>query len=200
MSALIVKGGSDSRRRFQAISYNAGRNARVPEGSTGRLLRYRVAHRIMAELTLQVGKRPVTRRQHAQSRRGTVEKVIGIGGLFFRARNPVALSTWYQEHFAITKAPADYNQRPWKQQSGATVFAPFPQDTSYFGNSKKDWMVNFRVLSLDAMVAQLRASGVAVEIDPEQHPNGRFARLYDPEGNPIELWQPEGRDAHGLAE
>lgn len=126
-----------------------------------------------------------------------MKKVLGIGGLFFRARNPAALSAWYQEHLAITKVPADYNQTPWQQQSGATVFAPFPHDTSYFGDSTNNWMVNFRVRSLDAMVAQLRASGIAVEIDAEQYPNGRFARLYDPEDNPIELWQPEGRDACG---
>lgn len=55
-------------------------------------------------------------------------------------------------------------------------------------------MVNFRVVNLDAMVAQLRAAGVSVEIDPEPYPNGRFARLHDPEGNPIELWEPAGRD------
>ena len=129
-----------------------------------------------------------------------MEKVLGIGGLFFRARDPVALSAWYHEHFAITKASADYNQMSWQQQSGPTVFAPFPQDTSYFGDSKNNWMVSLRVRSLDAMVAQLLASGIAVEIDREQYPNGRFARLYDPEGNPIELWEPDGRDANAAAE
>ena len=123
-----------------------------------------------------------------------MEKVIGIGGLFFRARDPAALGAWYEDHFAITKVPTDYGQTPWQQQSGATVFAPFPEDTSYFGDLKNKWMVNFRVRSLDAMVAQLRASGIAVEIDPEPYPNGRFARLHDPEGNPIELWEPDGRD------
>jgi len=60
-------------------------------------------------------------------------------------------------------------------------------------------MVNFRIRSRGAMVAQLRASGITVEVDPKQYPNGRFARVYDPEGNPIELWQPEGRDAHTTA-
>lgn len=58
-------------------------------------------------------------------------------------------------------------------------------------------MVNFRVRDLDAIAGQLRAAGIAVEIDSQRYPNGRFARLYDPEGNPIELWQPEGRDAIG---
>jgi glyoxylase I family protein len=129
-----------------------------------------------------------------------VEKVLGIGGLFFRARDPATLSAWYEKHFAISKVPSGYDQSPWQQQGGATVLAPFPEDTRYFGNSRNNWMVNFRVRSLDAMVAQLRASGVTVEIDNEQYPNGRFARLHDPEGNPIELWQPEGRDARAGTE
>lgn len=75
------------------------------------------------------------------------------------------------------------------------VWQPFPADAPCFGNPAQAWMVNFRVGDLDAMVAQLRAAGVAVEVDPETYPNGRSARLSDPEGNPIELWQPEGPHA-----
>jgi glyoxylase I family protein len=131
----------------------------------------------------------------AQSLGNNVEKVLGIGGLFFRARDPAALSAWYQDHLGIAKSPVSYSATPWQQESGATVFAPFPQKTDYFGDLKNVWMVNFRVRSLDAMVAQLRAAGIAVEVDSEQYPNGRFARLYDPDGNPIELWQPQSGDA-----
>ncbi|HKM79439.1 MAG TPA: VOC family protein [Candidatus Acidoferrum sp.] len=69
------------------------------------------------------------------------------------------------------------------------------ETTTYFGDAGKVWMINFRVGNLDAMAAQLRAAGVSVEIDAQVYPNGRFARLYDPEGNPIELWEPAGRDA-----
>jgi len=68
---------------------------------------------------------------------------------------------------------------------------PFPADTSYFGSAERTWMINFRVRDLDAMVAQLRASGLDVTVDPETCPNGRFAKLRDPEGNPIELSEPE---------
>jgi len=124
-----------------------------------------------------------------------VEKVLGIGGLFFRARDPETLNEWYRDHLGVDKAPASYAETPWQQRSGPTVFAPFPLDTAYFGDRKNVWMVNFRVRSLEAMVAQLRVSGIVVEIDPQQYPNGRFPRLYDPEGNPLELWQPEGPDA-----
>jgi len=124
-----------------------------------------------------------------------MEKVTGIGGLFFRARDPGALGRWYQEHLGITLTPSSYEELPWNQEAGPTAFSPFPGATDYFGDPKQAWMVNFRVRNLDAMAAQLRTAGIAIEVDPQQYPNGRFARLHDPEGNPIELWEPTGRDA-----
>jgi glyoxylase I family protein len=124
-----------------------------------------------------------------------METVLGIGGLFIRARDPAALSRWYEKHLGITPMPSDYEQRPWRQDAGPTVFAPFPQSSDYFGRPEQSWMVNFRVKDLDCMAAQLQAAGIEVKIDPQEYPNGRFARLHDPEGNPIELWQPASRDA-----
>jgi glyoxylase I family protein len=126
----------------------------------------------------------------SQSPRPAEEKVLGIGGLFFRARDPVALGKWYAEHLGVALTPSSYDQKPWYQAAGPTVFAPFPDTTGYFGARKQMWMVNFRVRDLNAMIAQLRAAGIAVKLDPELYPNGRFARLHDPEGNPIELWEP----------
>ena len=120
-----------------------------------------------------------------------MEHVTGIGGVFFRAKNPETLSAWYEEMFGISRAPRDYNTAPWIQQAGATVFAPFPSDTEYFGNPGQAWMINFRVANLDRMITRLRAKGIEVTLDPEIYPNGRFARLNDPEGNPIELWEPK---------
>jgi glyoxylase I family protein len=87
--------------------------------------------------------------------------------------------------------PRDYTTAPWTQQAGATVFAPFPSDTNYFGNTSQAWMINFRVANLDRMIAQLRARGIELTLDPEVYLNGRFARLSDPERNPIELWEPK---------
>ncbi len=118
-----------------------------------------------------------------------MEKVTGIGGLFFRATDPAALGRWYQQHLGVTLTPTSYDEPPWQQEAGPTAFAPFPRQTSYFGDLKQAWMVNFRVRNLDAMMAQLRAAGIVVEIEGE-YPNGRFARLNDPEGNPIQLWEP----------
>ncbi|HEY0767119.1 MAG TPA: VOC family protein [Steroidobacteraceae bacterium] len=124
-----------------------------------------------------------------------MEVVLGIGGLFFRARNPESLARWYLEHLGIASVPANYDDPIWQQEAGPTAFAPFEESTTYFGAGEKQWMVNFRVRNLEAMVAQLRSAAIAVEIDPQHYPNGRFARLHDPEGNPLELWEPRGRDA-----
>jgi glyoxylase I family protein len=124
-----------------------------------------------------------------------MEKVTGIGGLFFRARDPQGLAGWYRDHPGVTPAPSDYEQLGWLQQAGPTAFASFPETTDYFGDPTQVWMVNFRVRDLDAMVVQLRGVGMAVKVEPQIYPNGRFARLQDPEGNPIELWPPAGRDA-----
>jgi len=121
-----------------------------------------------------------------------VEKVTGIGGVFFRANDPELLREWYDRHLGVTVGPRDYMQQPWTQEAGPTVFAPFPAQTSYFGDAERMWMINFRVRDLDAMVAQLRADGIDVTVDPQTYPNGRFAKLHAPEGNPIELWEPSG--------
>lgn len=119
-----------------------------------------------------------------------MEKVLGIGGFFFRSKNPQALGDWYEKNLGINPSPQDYNATPWQQEAGITILAPFEESTDYFGSATQQWMINFRVKNLDAMVAQLRANGITVTVDETTYPNGRFAKLKDPEGNPIELWQP----------
>jgi|SRR5579863_4958964 len=119
-----------------------------------------------------------------------MEKVLGFGGLFFRAKDPDALSRWYKEHLGVGPTPQASDESPWLQEAGPTVFAPFPVDTDYFGRAEQVWMMNFRVRDLDAMLAQLRGAGIECVGDETAYPMGRFARLHDPEGNPIELWEP----------
>lgn len=119
------------------------------------------------------------------------ERVTGIGGVFFRAKEPQALAEWYERHLGIARVPTNYETQPWMQLAGPTVFAPFASRTNYFGRPEQQWMVNFRVRDLDAMVQQLRTAGIEVKVDSTAYPNGRFARLHDPEGNPIELWEPK---------
>lgn len=121
-----------------------------------------------------------------------MEKVAGIGGVFFRARDPKVLAKWYEDHLGVTVTPGNYEDPPWLQEAGVTVFEPFPWTTDYFGPSDRIWMVNFRVRNLDAMITQLRSAGAEVTVDAQVYPNGRFARTHDPEGNPIELWEPAG--------
>ena len=123
-----------------------------------------------------------------------MERVTGLGGMFFRDRDPVALKKWYEGNLGVTMTPGDYESPCWRQEEGPTVFEPFPEETDYFHDLAKLWMINFRVRDLDLMVAQLRSAGIEVEVDPEKYPNGRFARLKDPEGNPVAIWQPEGGD------
>ena len=127
-------------------------------------------------------------------RASNMERVQGIGGVFFRAKDPKRLAEWYETNLGITRVPDSYDTLPWRSGAGTTIFAPFKEDTSYFGDLRFQWMINFRVRDLDKMAAQLRERGIAVEVDSQVYPNGRFARLSDPEGNPIQLWQPGGKD------
>jgi catechol 2,3-dioxygenase-like lactoylglutathione lyase family enzyme len=118
------------------------------------------------------------------------ERVLGIGGFFFKSHDPKTLAQWYQVHLGIDPLPTDYGHSAWRQAAGPTAFAPFPMATDYFGSPQQTFMLNFRVRSLDAMVAQLQKAHIEVKVDPKTYPNGRFARLHDPEDNPIELWEP----------
>lgn len=120
-----------------------------------------------------------------------MEKVTGIGGIFFRAKKPAALAEWYRDLLGIDVAPTDMETQPWISESGVTIFAPFASDTEYFPK-KQQMMVNFRVSDLDAMLAQLRAAGVEPFNESDMEGVGRFAHIADPEGNVIELWEPAG--------
>lgn len=114
--------------------------------------------------------------------------VTGIGGLFFRARDPQALAAWYAEHLGVGGGEMGV----WDQQAGPTVFSPFDVDTDYFP-AEKQWMLNLRVDGLDALKTRLEAAGIEVITKPEWDAPGvgRFARLVDPEGNQVELWEPD---------
>jgi glyoxylase I family protein len=122
------------------------------------------------------------------------QRVTGIGGFFFKARQPDELSRWYSTHLGVDPVPQSYGGTVWRQEPGPTVLAPMPTDSENFGDAQNSWSLNFRVSDLDAMVTQLRNADIAVEVDPETYPNGRFATLRDPEGNVLQLWQPARND------
>jgi glyoxylase I family protein len=117
-----------------------------------------------------------------------VTKVTGIGGIFFRAQDPAALNDWYRVHLGITQPEVAV----WMQEAGPTVFSPFRADSDYFA-ADRQWMLNLRVDDLRGLIARLAAAGIAVDTRADwdgDGSHGTFARIHDPEGTPIELWQP----------
>jgi predicted enzyme related to lactoylglutathione lyase len=116
------------------------------------------------------------------------EAAAGIGGVFFRSPDPDALRDWYSEHLGIKME--DYGTTFIAKEGDQTVWAPFREDTDYFGSREQPLMINFRVRDLDAMLAQLRAAGVEVVDHVEEHEYGRFGWATDCEGNRFELWEP----------
>lgn len=123
--------------------------------------------------------------------------VIGMGGYFFRAKDPAALKAWYRERLGVgggcgTDEKGQSNEWVWYPQGGPMVFEPFKADSDYFP-AEKTAMINLRVSDLDGLVAELRAAGVEVTREEAMAGVGRFARVHDPEGNPIELWEPEAQ-------
>lgn len=121
-----------------------------------------------------------------------MERVLGIGGAFFRCRDADALRSWYSRHLGIEIS--DWGGHVFESDAGdVTVWSPFARDTDYFGRAEQQWMLNYRVRDLDAMLAQLRAGGVDVDERMLEDENGRFGWATDPEGNRIELWEPAQR-------
>ena len=113
-------------------------------------------------------------------------KVTGIGGIFFRSKDTVALGQWYEKHFGINSMETGYI---WNQGAGPTVFSPLKEDTEYFG-SNQQFMINLRVEDLDGLMEKLIADGVKADKKRMNESYGKFAWVYDPEGNKIELWEP----------
>jgi predicted enzyme related to lactoylglutathione lyase len=132
-----------------------------------------------------------------KSEERAMERVTGVGGVFFKAKDPKALSGWYRENLGLAgKGGAPWSAFDWREREdpaklGTTVWALFKSDTKYFAPSQAPFMINYRVRNLDRMLAQLRANGVTVEPKIAEESNGRFAWVVDPEGNKIELWEPK---------
>lgn len=122
--------------------------------------------------------------------------VLGIGGVFFRAEAPKAVSAWYDAHLGVGPGHNGTGVKSseswyWQTQAGPSIFAPFKAATDYWPEGKA-YMLNFRVTGLGALLASLRAAGIEIETRAEWDTpeTGKFARISDPEGNPIELWEP----------
>lgn len=123
-----------------------------------------------------------------------MERVTGIGGVFLRAKDPDALQGWYEQYLGLPPDADGCVVFRWSERetnaNASTVWAPFKEDTDYFGSRDQQAMVNYRVKNLDAMLAQLRAAGATVDDNIEDSEYGKFGWATDPEGNRMELWQP----------
>lgn len=122
------------------------------------------------------------------------KRVTGLGGIFFKARNPELIKKWYQEHLHIHQgeygALFKWRHHDQPEKEGHTAWSPFPDDTSYYEPSTKDYMFNYRVENLEELIDTLRDEGVEIIGEIEVYPYGKFGWIMDPEGNKIELWEP----------
>jgi len=126
-----------------------------------------------------------------------MERVTGLGGLFFKAEDPEALYAWYEKHLGLKCGSNEAVTFRWrhhedKEKEGMTVWAILPQTTRYFEPSRAGFMMNFRVADLDRLLGVLKEEGVEIDPHREDYEYGRFAWIMDPEGNRIELWEPSG--------
>jgi predicted enzyme related to lactoylglutathione lyase len=116
-------------------------------------------------------------------------KVVGVGGIFLKARDPKGLLDWYHQHLGIPLTHG-FTSFEGPEAQGTTTFAFFPQDTKHFGGGDQPAMVNFRVDSLDEVIVRLNGAGARIDPHQESASYGRFAWFWDPEGNRVELWEP----------
>ena len=132
-----------------------------------------------------------------KSNKEPMTRVTGIGGIFFKCKNPEKIKQWYATHLGL-----DTNQYgaifTWREENdsarkGITIWSPFSENTKYFEPSSKDFMVDYRVKNLDTLVTELKKEGVMVLDKVETYDYGKFVHILDIEGNKVELWEPKGK-------
>jgi predicted enzyme related to lactoylglutathione lyase len=124
-----------------------------------------------------------------------MKRVTGIGGIFFKCKDPEKMKEWYKTHLGL-KTDAYGANFEWREaadetKKGSTQWSPFPETTRYFEPSTKDFMLNYRVENLDLLVAELKNEGVTITDEIESFDYGKFVHILDPEGNKVELWEPK---------
>ena len=125
-----------------------------------------------------------------------MKRVIGVGGVFFKSKDPAALRAWYQKHLGIESetwgATFNWETPETKAQNKefSTAWNPFPENTTYYAPSEKPFMINYIVADLKGLVAALKTEGVELVGEMQEEAYGKFAWIMDPEGNKIELWEP----------
>jgi predicted enzyme related to lactoylglutathione lyase len=133
----------------------------------------------------------LTQREESQ----TMKKVTGIGGIFFKCKDPKKMKEWYKTHLGLHTndygATFDWREDEDQAKKGSTTWNPFPETTKYFEPSTKDFMINYRVADLEALVEQLKSEGVTITDTIETSDYGKFVHIIDAEGNKVELWEPK---------
>ena len=122
-----------------------------------------------------------------------MKRVTGIGGIFFKSKEPKSLGVWYRDHLGLDVSDwggATFQWGGTESQPGMTIWCPFAQDTKYMEPSSASFMINFRVADLDALLATLRTEGCNVIDKTETSEQGKFGWVIDPDGNKVELWEP----------
>ena len=134
-----------------------------------------------------------------------MKRVTGLGGVFFKCENPRSILEWYNKHLGISPVGEgsifEWLQRDFPGERGHTVWGPFEKSSRYFHPSNKEFMINYRVENLESLLDQLREEGVKVVGEIEKYDYGKFGWIMDPEGNKIELWEPNDesfRKVNGL--
>ena len=124
----------------------------------------------------------------------TMKRVTGIGGIFFKCKDPNKMREWYQKHLGLNTNPYgavfEWRQGADSTKKGFTQWSPFDETTKYFEPSEKDFMINYRVENLEALVEELQKEGVTIADKIETYEYGKFVHIIDMEGNKIELWEP----------
>lgn len=124
-----------------------------------------------------------------------MKKVTGIGGIFFKCDNPEKVKEWYSRHLGFNTDNFgmlfEWYESPDSSKRGVTQWSPFSRSSNYFGPSEKDFMINYRVSNLEALVEQLKKDGVTIVDTIETYEYGKFVHIMDIEGNKIELWEPD---------
>jgi len=133
-----------------------------------------------------------------QNKENTMKRVIGIGGIFFKSKDPKNLKQWYAKHLGVTASDESGSTFEWRSvenpdQKGHTIWSPFKHDTKYFEPSTKEFMFNYRVENLVTLLEELRKEGVTVVGTMEEYEYGKFGWILDPDGNKIELWEPPAK-------
>ncbi|NER15355.1 VOC family protein [Leptobacterium flavescens] len=124
----------------------------------------------------------------------TTPKVTGIGGIFFRAKNPKEINEWYGENLGLAidgyGSPFEFRNANRPEEINYLRWGPFEEKTDYFDPSKKEFMINYRVQNIEGLVEKLRENGAVILDEITEYDYGKFVHIMDPEGNKIELWEP----------